>query len=277
MMDPIQASGGRNARLAHLRKFVCVPPERGHTLRLITCEDPPLVIGEWQRAACQDQLSAAEEIDTRLREHAQTQQLEVHANLVWQTDENAIVVSKRLRCRPEQDAPIDPAQAEALGVLGTEQSDRVLRARHHEGMMRMWFQAFREHQQLQLEDRRDLQRQMGEVQRQSFEMNRLLAKMLEEQTKVSHAAHLDLDKLRAQQRRELDQTAERVRDMLDKKPDEDPEKSARGRFIDQVTQIFVSAAPTVVEVLAERFLGGEEDDGPEPGDPAPDSPPKAAQ
>ncbi len=150
----------RNARVAHIRKFVCVPPARGQTLRLVAVEDPPTVLGEWPRAACEDNGVTAEEVDARLREHADATGQETQANLTWCSAENHVVCSKRLKCKPESspESPLDPAymaQAEALGIDGTNKGNAIQLSRALEGQIRL----FMSDAQTQRAEARAMQRQ----------------------------------------------------------------------------------------------------------------------
>lgn len=246
----------RNARVAHIRKFCCVPPERGALLRLLTCEDPPMTLGEWLRDQCADNASVPEDVDMRLREHASTTGVETNANLVWQSGEGGVVASKRLRCRPDSDpmAGTDAASMEALGIVGTEQGKALQYQRHHEAMMRLWMEQFRL------------------LSQQQTQQNQMLLHHTMESHRAAHQAHLELDKLRAQQRRELDQVAIAMREQIaNDNGGADPEKAARADFIRQVSGALLQAAPALIEMIADRYLAGDE----EPAAAAP-APPKAS-
>lgn len=257
MSMDVSVSSPRNARVAHIRKFCCLPPERGAVLRLLTCEDPPMTLGEWLREQCADNGGIPEDVDMRLREHASTTGVETLANLVWQSGEGGVIASKRLRCRPDSDpmAGTDSAQLEALGIVGTEQGKALQVQRHHEAMMRGWWEQFR-----LLSQQQTLQNQM-------------LLQHLMEAHRATHAAHMELDKLRAAQRRELDQYALAMRQSADNDNGGDPEKTARAEFIRQVTGALIQAAPTLIELIATQLAG---DDGDDPPAPQPAQPPKPA-
>ena len=248
----------RNARVAHIRKFVCVPPPRGHTLRLVTCEDPATVLGEWLREGCEDNGSTPEDVDQRLREHADTIQAEVVANLVWQTETGLVVVTKRLKCKADIDpAGMDPAQAaqaEALGIVGTKEGWFIQAQRHQEAMMRSYFSAH--------------QTQIG----QGNALISILGGMLNEAQMNAHRAHLELDKLRAQQRLELDKMYEQLRESEpDNSNADDPEGGARADLLRQLGGALTQALPFVIAQVAKQISAGVV-----AAPDAPPAPPKAA-
>lgn len=231
----------RNARVAHIRKFVCVPPARGHVLRLVTCEDPATVLGEWLRDACEDNGATPEDVDQRLREHADTAQAEVMANLVWQTESGLVVVTKRLKCKAEIDpAGMDPAQAaqaEALGIVGSTQGWFVQAQRHQEAMMRSYFSAH--------------QTQIG----QGNALISILGSMLNESQQNAHRAHLELDKLRAEQRTQLDRMYDQLRDVEadNSNTSGDSEGDARADLLKQLGGMLTQAIPFVIQQVAAQI------------------------
>jgi hypothetical protein len=223
-------STNRNARVAHIRKFVCVPPERGEVLRLVTLESSPTVLGEWPKVACVDNSSTPEDVDALLRDHAQAIESELQANLVWQTAEGLVCCSKRLKCRPDLQ-PGDPsqiAQAEALGIVGTQQGWIIQSQREREVMMRSYFSAH----QIQINQYNAMVQTLGQLANESM-VN-------------AHRANLELDKLRAQQRHELDRVALLLRDATGS---EDGETDARAQLITQIGGALTQALPFIVQQL----------------------------
>jgi len=236
----------RNARVAHIRKFVCVPPDRGHTLRLIAIEDPATVLGEWPRAQCEDNGVTAEDVDARLRDHANTVNAETAANLTWCAENHLVVCSKRLKCKPDSpiDSAMDPAsaaQAEAWGVNGSVKGEALQLGRALEGHIRLYMT---DAQTRRAEDRaRD---------KMQIELIQTLGTMVREGWTAAHQANAEADRLRMQQRRELDAAALQLREAL---PEGDPENEARGELINQVgaalTQAFPFILQHVVKALAQ--------------------------
>lgn len=219
-----------------------------------------MTLGEWVRQACEDNAQVPEDVDLRLREHAATNGTETLANLVWQSGEGGVVASKRLRCRPDGDpmGATDSAQMEALGIVGTEAGKLLQQQRHHEVMMRGWWEQFRL------------------LSQQQSQLVLSLSAQLTESHRATHLAHLELDKLRSLQRRELDEYAVRLRRSADNdNAAADPEKQARAKFIEQATGAVIESLPTVIEILADRFLGGDEDATDAPAQPA--TPKRAAE
>lgn len=222
----------RNARVAHIRKFVCVPPDRGAMLRLVTLEAQPTVLGEWPRTACQDNGTVAEDVDAMLREHANAVAAELsgelQANLIWQGEDGTIVCSKRLKCRAEitMGDPASIAQAEALGIVGTQQGWMLQSQREREVMMRSYFSAH----QVQINQYNVLVQTLGNI--------------ANEQMLNAHRAQLELDRLRAQQRRELDGYAMQVREAGGA---DSAESGARAELINMVGNALTQALPFIVQ------------------------------
>jgi len=227
----------RNQRVSHIRKFVCVPPERGEVLRLVAVEDPPTVLGEWPKVACVDNGSTAEAVDSLLREHATTNGTETLANLTWQSAEGLVVCTKRLRCKPEGngDDSSDPAalaQAEAAGLDGSRRADLIQLQKEREAFMRSYFSAHQTQNS-----------QYIQLAREQRELITTLASCLREQYTATHAAHLALDKQHAQQRSALDDAAERIRDSVDATAEE---SGARAELIKMVGGALAQSLPFIV-------------------------------
>jgi hypothetical protein len=237
----------RNARVAHIRKFVCVPPARGHTLRLVAVEDPPTVLGEWPRAACEDNGPTAEEVDARLREHADTTGQETLANLTWCSAENHVVCSKRLKCKPDNaaESTLDPAymaQAEALGIDGTNKGNAIQLSRALEGQIRLF-----------MADAQTQRAEQRAMQRQQLELVQALGGMVRDGWTAAHAANLEADKLRIQQRRELDQAAAAVREATQLDADT-AESGARAEVLQMVSSAFTQALPFIMQAVQKMML-----------------------
>jgi hypothetical protein len=237
---------GRNARVGQIRKFVCVPPERGQVLRLVTIEDHPAVLGEWPRLACVDNGHTADDVDMLLREHANTIGQEAMATLAWTAEGGFIVCQKRLRCRPDasQDGPMDPAwvaQAEALGINGTREGRELQSQRATEAMIRLYMSG---HQQLAVE--------RNQLNRHSLEMVSMLGGLLKESWAANHAAQLELDRVRAAQRLELDKWADELRAR-----EESPEsiaKAAQNEVIEMAVDLLKPVAPVLAQALLQKFV-----------------------
>lgn len=237
----------RNARVAHIRKFVCVPPARGHTLRLVAVEDPPTVLGEWPRASCEDNGGTAEEVDARLREHADTTGMETTANLAWCADNALVVCSKRLKCKPESspESPLDPAymaQAEALGIDGTNKGNAIQLSRALEGQIRLF-----------MNDAQTQRAEQRAMQRQQLELVQALGGMVRDGWTAAHAANAEADRLRIQQRRELDAAALAVRDATQLDADS-AESGARAELIQMVGGAISQAMPFILAAVQKMML-----------------------
>jgi hypothetical protein len=235
---------GRNARVSHIRKFVCSPAnERCAVLRLVAVEDPPTTLGEWPRVACEDNGSTAEDVDALLREHTQTAGREVIANLVWQSHEGHVVYTKRLRCVP--DATQDPgsmAQAEAAGLDGSRRADDMQRQREHEAAMRCYFSA---HQTQSA--------QAIALMREQRELVVALGGMLREQYIATHQANVAQDRLREERRRELDEAAIQLREATDVEAGAE-ESGARAQLIRMVGDALTQALPLIVNAAGAMML-----------------------
>lgn len=234
----------RNARVAHIRKFVCVPPERGHTLRLVAVEDPPVVLGEWPKVACVDNGSTADDVDALLRDHATTTGTEVIANLAWQSVEGLVVMTKRLKCKPEPSADTDPAamaQAEAAGLDGSRRADQVQLQREREAFIRSYFSA---HQTQNA--------QYIQLAKEQRELITTLAGCLREQYSHTHQANLAIDKQRAELRRALDEAASEIRE-AEASADDGGEGGARKELIEMVGKALGQALPFIVQAVGKMM------------------------
>ena len=231
----------RNARLVHIRKFACNPPDRGHTLRLVAVEDPPTVLGEWPRIACQDNASTAEDVDSLLREHANAGEgAELVANLTWQAEDGLVVMTKRLRVKPERNEdPASMAQAEAAGLDGSRRANEIQLQREREAFVRSYFSA---HQTQNA--------QYIALLREQRELVTTLTTALRDQYSHTHAAHLALDKQRAEQRRALDDAAEQIRNNVDATAEE---SGARADLIKMVGGALTQALPFIVQSVGKML------------------------
>lgn len=235
----------RNARVAHIRKFVCVPPERGHVLRLVAVDSPPTVLGEWPRIQCADNGLAAEEVDSSLREHANATGERVIANLTWCAENHLVVTTKRLKCEPETseegtlEDPSDKARMEALGIDGSNKGNAVQLSRALEGQIRLFMS---DAQTRRAEDRAQ--------QKVNIELVQTMGAIAREGWAAAHAANIEADKLRLQQRRELDQAAIEVRDAVGADAEE---SGARADLIKMVTGAFVQALPLIVQGVSKML------------------------
>lgn len=248
-MDPTglgaPIGSNRNARVAHIRKFVCVPPERGHVLRLVAIDDPPTVLGEWPRVQCADNGITAEEVDAFLREHANATGERVTANLTWCAENHLVVTTKRLKCEPEANSesalvdPSDKARMEALGLDGSNKGNAVQLSRALEGQIRLFMN---DAQTRRAEDRAQA--------RVNIELVQTMGAIAREGWAAAHAANIEADKLRQQQRRELDQAALAVRESVDS---ESEESGARAELIKMVTGAFVQALPLIVNGVSKML------------------------
>lgn len=234
-MQPVARLTSHNARLAHIRKFVMVPPERGRMLRLVTCEEPPAVIGEWTREQCADNATTPVDVDELLREHTQTMQSETIATLAWQSAENTVVTSKRLKCAYEAEV-LDPslaAQTEALGINGTAQGATMQTQVALERLVRLFMTGSQANQQTQL----GLISSLGGMVQSSWAENRKL--------------QAELDSARAKQRSEIDQLVEALRDVGGEAPD--PEKEVKAEILSELGGQLAKVLPhLVVHFLQQR-------------------------
>jgi len=249
--QPATPFSNRNQRLIHVRKFACNPPTRGHTLRLVTIEEPPMVLGEWDRVACADNGATAEDIDGRLREHADTAGQPIGATLSWNAEDGQLLQSKRLNCKPALDPTLDPAEAakmEALGINGTELGKRIQDQRHHEAMVRSYFSAH----QTQVAQQQQMYR---ETTQQQHQMISLLGSLLKDSYNSNHTAQIELDKLRMEQRVQLDRLFERIRTSDD---GGDPESKVRGEFMAEAGKAVIQLLPFIIEKVGEMLVGGAE-------------------
>lgn len=230
----------RNARLAHIRKFVCSPPERGHTLRLLEVADPPTTLGEWPKTSCVDNAATAADVDALVRDHANTMGYEIQANLVWTSETGLVVVSKRLRCKPDpvDAASLDPslmAQSETLGITGSAQGWMIQQQRALEAHARLYMSGH----QTQLA-------QASAQARDARELAGLLGSLLKDSWAAAHAANVQLDLQRAQQRKELDQAAKLVREATDAAAG-DEESSQRAELMEMIGGALSKALPFIVQ------------------------------
>lgn len=236
----------RNARVAHIRKYVCNPPERGHTLRLVAVEDPPTVLGEWPRAACEDNGPTADDVDARLRDHANTTGTETTANLTWCAENAMVVTSKRLKCKPDNspESTMDPAmmaQAEALGIDGTTKGNAIQLSRALEGQIRLFMS---DAQTRRAEDRAR--------ERQNIELVQVLGQMVRDGWTAAHQANAEADRLRIQQRSELDRVALQLRDATTGSAEQE-ESGARAELIRMVGGALTQALPFIVTAVGKMI------------------------
>ena len=246
-------AGNRNARITHIRNFVSKMPKHAHALRLVTIEDPPMILGEWPADGCEENLMISEDVDGRLREHADTVGGAVGATLSWNTEGGQLIHSKRLNVKaldPAMD-PSESARNEALGISGAELGREVQRQRHYEAMIRSYMAAHQtqiaQAQQARREDNAD-----------KMEMMRLMSGMLSDAYKANHAAQLELDKLRAEQRMQIDKMMDRLHAQaaaLERHEPSDPEAAVKAEFMKDAGKMVLELVPFFVEKLAEKYGG----------------------
>lgn len=258
-LDTTGTFQNRNARIVHIRKFVCDPPKGAHTLRLVTIEEPPMLLGQWLEETCRDNASIPEDVDGRLREHGEEISGPVGATLSWSDANGVNLGSKRLNWKPV-DVSLDPseqARNEALGINGTELGREVQRQRHYEAMIRSYFAA---HQAQIAQTNANHRETVG----QQMDMIRLLGGLLTDSYRTNHDAQIQLDKLRMEQRSQLDRASERVQEMAEKLRLEnptDPEATVKAEFMKDAGKMVIELVPFFMEKLAERFLGGVDEGG----------------
>lgn len=236
-MQAVTGITSHNARLAHIRKFVMVPPARGAVLRLVTCEEPPCVIGEWTREECVDNSATAVAVDEALREHTQTVQEHTTANLAWSSGEGHVVAGKRLKCgyEPEGMDPALAAQAEALGINGTQQGVMMHQQTVLERQLRLYMAGHQSNQQVAL----------GLV--------NTLGSMLQQSYAAQHKLHVELDAARAKQRTELDEMIEQLRDA--EGGPTSPEAEAKAELVVQAGEALKQVLPLVLNGVMMKLLG----------------------
>jgi hypothetical protein len=135
-MEALANVTSHNARAVQIRKFVATPPARATTLRLVTAEDPPQTLGEWDVTQARGNGSLAIEISTLLEEHTTTIQRHTEAVLGWMVGDSKVVASKRLRARftppPDDSEEGDGLSWEALGINGSTTGQVIQMQRHVE-------------------------------------------------------------------------------------------------------------------------------------------------
>lgn len=247
-----------NARIGHIRKFVCAPPERGHVLKLVSIEEPPCVLGEWSRSACVDNGSSAVDVDARLTEHTQTIQEDLKFTLTWLAEDGTLIQTKRLACRyvPEVGGDDFAAQSEALGIIGTERGLVVQMQRHTEAMTRTYLSAH----QTQVQMLGTLVRDLGG--------------MVNAAHTASHTAHAELDKQRLLHRKEIELIA-------DQAIPAEVEGDAREEMMKQVVPMVMQALPLIMKgamTMVSQYIAAAHAQGtPNPTPPTPQQPPQAVQ
>lgn len=207
-----------------------------------------MTLGEWPKDACGDNVSICEDVDQRLRDHADTEAMEVIANLVWQRVDGTVHSTKRLRCKPSISAdPDDVAKAEALGIVGTREGWFLQMQRHHEVMVRSYFA----NHQTQIA-------QGLQMQRAQTELIGTLGGMLNEAWKGTHGAHLELDKLRNQQRNDLDRWFNEFQDLKEQAGTGQTEESAeRTAIMQQVGEAMKVALPFLIQAVGRALTSGQ--------------------
>jgi hypothetical protein len=216
-----------NARAAQIRKFVVTPPERGHVLRLVSIDDPPCVLGEWPRTACAGNGSIADDIDRLFVEHGNTLGTEVGAHLAWVDEAKLIVQAKRLKYRPEPN-DVDPLAAEAMGINGTAQGERMQNQRLAEAFARINASLIQGSQQQQVHTLREQREVIG-----------LLLGLCKELAASTRNAQAELDKAYYLRRKELEQRDQLLRDTSD------PEAAASAMQSELMSQALEQFAPVV--------------------------------
>ena len=133
-MEALANVTSHNNRAHQIRKFVATPPARATTLRLVTAEDPPQTLGEWDVTQARNNGSLALEISALLEEHTTTIQRHTEAVLGWMVGDSKVVASKRLRARftPPEDEDEDGLSWEAAGINGSTTGQVIQMQRHIE-------------------------------------------------------------------------------------------------------------------------------------------------
>lgn len=240
-MQPVTQISSHNARVAHIRKFVMVPPARGAVLRLVTVEEPPCVIGEWTRPQCEDNGATALDVDGVLREHTQTMQTETVANLVWQDEAHNLVTSKRLKCGYESEN-LDPSQAatmEALGINGSSSGNLQHSQTMNERVLRLLLTSLHTSHQA------------------NIGQNQTLLSTLQASWAENRKLQAELDTVRAKQRAELDEYVEALR-AADGGEATDPEKVARAELLAEMGGELSKVLPHVLVHLVQRYASPQQ-------------------
>ena len=109
---------------------------RATTLRLVTAEDPPQTLGEWDVTQAKGNGTLSLEISALLEEHCATIQRHTEAVLGWVIGDSRVVASKRLRARytppADEGEDGDALSFEALGINGTTIGQVIQMQRHIE-------------------------------------------------------------------------------------------------------------------------------------------------
>ncbi len=247
--SPIGIGKNGNARIGHIRRFACNPPERGHVLRLMTIEEHTSTLGEWRREQCVDNSATADAIELSMREHAETMGIEVTGQLSWLDSGQLVVCSKRLKYRPEAVEGLT-AEADAMGITGTLQGASIQAQRLIEFMFRTLMGNL---QGLQAESR-SMMVQQRETAREHRETMQMLATMVQQSWQTQHQGAVQMDKLRAVQRGELDQMYLKLRELAaDAESSDDPEVKAKADFYKHVGSAMEVALPFLAQVVMTKM------------------------
>jgi hypothetical protein len=200
------------------------------------------------RGQCDDNGVTAEDVDARLRDHADTTGRDTEANLTWCAENSTVVCNKRLRCKPNNaaESTLDPsmlAQAEALGIDGTNKGNAIQLSRALEGQLRLFMA---DAQTRRAEDRARERLQM--------EREQMYGTMIKDAWTAAHQANLENDKLRHQQRRELDQAALQLREAVETDGAGDDETEAKTEMIKMVTGALAQALPFIVAQVQKMMV-----------------------
>jgi hypothetical protein len=224
--------GSHNARAAQIRKFVSTPPNRATTLRLVTAEEPPQTLGEWDVVQAKGNNSLSLEVSALLEEHTATVQRPTEAVLGWMMGESKIVASKRLRARytppPDEGDDGDQLAFEALGINGTTTGQVIQMQRH-----------------LEVRERTSNTFVHG-LMNTALQLNGQLSAQLQD-------AYTRIHELQQQQ---IDAAAATVAEYVDTAEpsiDVDPAAEARTQAIQVVTQIAQTYGPVLIQAALARF------------------------
>ncbi len=179
MDNTAHSTASSNSRIARIRKFCMAPPRRAATLRLLTCDDPPQRLGEWEKGDCVDNETLPPLIDETLIEHRDEMETEVSAHLVWFDAEDKPMVSKKLNCR----MPPGSVELEALGLTGNDRGMAMQAQQHLHLQTKLHYNAMNSLVSLQrsiTQDLRDIIRDQAEMLREAYGQKHALHERLGE-------------------------------------------------------------------------------------------------
>lgn len=260
-MEPSSNITSHNARIGHIRKFVMVPPERGHTLALVSIEDPPCRLGEWTRVECAENGSRAIDIDGLVDEHTRALTADCSFTLAWIDEQKQLVTSKRLNVRYRSETDDETTQKfEALGIVGTQQGALMQHQRLYEALTKTYLSAHQT-QVAMANERENRAWQAQERQAMLFEkILGTLGNQLIETHKLNHAAHIEQDKQRIVFRREIEDITDRA--MSDAGGD--------SGLLEKALPLLQQAIPALVQGFMGAMQAKAAAAAPPPAGPAPD-------